>query len=216
MIIKNPILTAVPENRDERADTDHLKPRWYNPDMIGRVRAYVEAGGHILVGFRSFFADENLLIYPDRQPHGLTDVFGIHYSRFTKDAVHEWMDLLEADTAEVLSRYSNPHWDRYASFTRNRFGAGEAWYLGCSAAPDTLKDCLSRAAQAAGISGPALRWPLIIRSRGGLRFIFNYSDEEQTFSCPVGGRDVLSGLRYTNGQVCTLGAWQVLVIGQDS
>ncbi len=27
----NPILTAVPENRDERADTDHLKPRYYNP-----------------------------------------------------------------------------------------------------------------------------------------------------------------------------------------
>jgi len=27
----NPILTAVPENRDERADTDHLKPQYYNP-----------------------------------------------------------------------------------------------------------------------------------------------------------------------------------------
>ena len=27
----NPILTSVPENRDERADTDHLKPRYFNP-----------------------------------------------------------------------------------------------------------------------------------------------------------------------------------------
>ena len=27
----NPILTAVPENRNERADVDHLKPRYYNP-----------------------------------------------------------------------------------------------------------------------------------------------------------------------------------------
>lgn len=29
---ENPILTAVPENRDERADVDHLKPRYYNPE----------------------------------------------------------------------------------------------------------------------------------------------------------------------------------------
>lgn len=28
---ENPILTAVPENHDERADVDHLKPRYYNP-----------------------------------------------------------------------------------------------------------------------------------------------------------------------------------------
>ena len=27
----NPILTAVPENRNERADVDHLKPRYFNP-----------------------------------------------------------------------------------------------------------------------------------------------------------------------------------------
>ena len=28
----NPILSSVPENRDESADTDHLKPRYFNPD----------------------------------------------------------------------------------------------------------------------------------------------------------------------------------------
>ena len=28
----NPILTSVPENHDETADTDHLKPRYYNPE----------------------------------------------------------------------------------------------------------------------------------------------------------------------------------------
>ena len=28
---QNPILTSVAENRNERADTDHLKPRYYNP-----------------------------------------------------------------------------------------------------------------------------------------------------------------------------------------
>lgn len=36
----NPILTAVPENRNERADVDHLKPRYYNPD------SYLQKCGH--------------------------------------------------------------------------------------------------------------------------------------------------------------------------
>ena len=37
---QNPILTAVPENHDERADTDHLKPRYYNPG------SYLQKCGH--------------------------------------------------------------------------------------------------------------------------------------------------------------------------
>ena len=36
----NPILTAVGENRDERGDVDHLKPRYYNP------ASYLQKCGH--------------------------------------------------------------------------------------------------------------------------------------------------------------------------
>lgn len=36
----NPIVTAVPENHDERADTDHLKPHYYNPEN------YLQKCGH--------------------------------------------------------------------------------------------------------------------------------------------------------------------------
>ncbi|MBR3404183.1 MAG: glycoside hydrolase family 43 protein [Firmicutes bacterium] len=36
----NPILTSAPENRDESADTDHLKPRYYNP------KAPLQKAGH--------------------------------------------------------------------------------------------------------------------------------------------------------------------------
>ena len=37
---ENPILTAVPGNRNERADTDHLKVRYYNPE------SYLQKCGH--------------------------------------------------------------------------------------------------------------------------------------------------------------------------
>ena len=36
----NPILTAVTENKNERSDTDHLKPRYYNP------ASYLQKCGH--------------------------------------------------------------------------------------------------------------------------------------------------------------------------
>ncbi len=36
----NPILTSVPENKNERADVDHLKPRYYNP------ASYLQKCGH--------------------------------------------------------------------------------------------------------------------------------------------------------------------------
>ncbi|MBQ9045688.1 MAG: family 43 glycosylhydrolase [Oscillospiraceae bacterium] len=37
---QNPILTSVSDNRNERADTDHLKPRYYNPNR------YLQKCGH--------------------------------------------------------------------------------------------------------------------------------------------------------------------------
>lgn len=51
-----------------------------------------------------------------------------------------------------------------------------------------------------------------IGSRGGLRFVFNYSDTEQAFARPVEGRDVLTGLSYTRGQTCAPGAWQLMAV----
>ena len=36
----NPIITSVPEEHNERADTDHLKTRYYNPD------SYLQKSGH--------------------------------------------------------------------------------------------------------------------------------------------------------------------------
>ncbi|MBQ6582225.1 MAG: beta-galactosidase, partial [Mogibacterium sp.] len=62
-------------------------PELYSADdaIIARVREFVKAGGTVAASIRSFFADENLAIRDDRQPHGLNDVFGMHYSHFTKD-----------------------------------------------------------------------------------------------------------------------------------
>ena len=203
---------------DRETDWSHYKllifPELYSAsdEMIERVKTFAENGGSIFASFRSFFADENLQIRHDRQPHGLTGLFGMHYSRFTRNQDHQWMDLLEPDTAEAIAYYDDPHWSRYASFTRNQLKSGNAWYLGCTVSTDVLKEYLSSAAEAAGLTVPSLHWPVCMRSRGGLTFIFNYSDNAESFSCPVDGTDLLTNTQYKKGKGYTLYPWQAIVL----
>ena len=181
-------------------------------ELIGRLRDFVRGGGRVFASFHSFFADENMTIRHDRQPHGLSDVFGLHYDRFTKNRRHRWMELLEPDTAEVLRCYDDPHWKSYAAFTRNSFGRGTAWYLGCDVETEELKSALGSAAAEAGIAAPDLQWPLVVKQRGELTFILNYSDGQQSFPVPRSGVDVLTGREFPGGADVSLNAWEALVI----
>lgn len=180
--------------------------------VIARVRRFVADGGSVFAGFRSFFADENAKIRCDRQPHGLTDVFGMHYDRFTKNERHRWMELLEPETAEPLCCYDDPHWGRYAAFAYNRFGAGHAWYLGCDAENEGLKASLLQAAETAGIHAPELRFPVVCRRRGRLVFLLNFSDRAQAVSAPVGGTDLLTDRSCAEREDLTLPPWGAAVL----
>lgn len=181
-------------------------------EMIDRVRRFAEAGGSVFASFRSFFADGNLRIRRDRQPHGLTDLFGLHYDRFTKNENHKWMELLEPDAAETLQTYDDAHWGTYAAFTRNRFGKGCAWYLGCDLDNESLKPLLLQAAEGAGIPAPALRWPVVCRQRGRLTFILNFSDHAASVSAPAAGKDLLTDRDCEMGETLTLAPWGAAVL----
>ncbi|MBQ9348323.1 MAG: beta-galactosidase, partial [Oscillibacter sp.] len=188
--------------------------------LIQRVREFTAGGGSVFAGFRSFFADEHLKIRRDRQPHGLTDVFGMHYSRFTKDG-RTWMDLLEPDTAEAVQRYDHPYWSRFASLTLNRFEKGHAWYLGTLPEEAELEEILCRAAEAAGISAPSNRWPIVQReglSGAGKRlaFLLNYSCHQREAVCPFTGRDLLTGISWTAGDFLPVSDWGAAILEEES
>ena len=50
---------------------------------FGRLREFVERGGHLLTTFRTGVADEYLKVFTDRQPHGLTEILGASFHQFT-------------------------------------------------------------------------------------------------------------------------------------
>jgi len=54
-----------------------------NEEVIAALRSYVADGGNLLMTYKSCFADDEIKIYSDAQPHNLTDVFGMTYGEFT-------------------------------------------------------------------------------------------------------------------------------------
>lgn len=212
-------------DRDSTAWFDYdmiVFPQLYSADdgMISRVREYVSGGGTILASFRSFFADENLAIRNDRQPHGLNDVFGMHYSRYTKAADSCWIELLETDTAEAVVMHTGKYWKEYAAVTRNGFGKGHAWYVGKMMDKESLKKYVIRACSDAGIDISGITFPIICReavnSAGDrLHFIFNYSSEAREVKMPVSGFDVLTGETLNEGNSCTINDWGVMIISES-
>ena len=58
---------------------------YVTPEATTRaLRDYVRGGGHLVTTFRTGVADENLQVFTDRQPHGLSDLLGLGTDQFTR------------------------------------------------------------------------------------------------------------------------------------
>lgn len=205
-------------------------------ELINAVRNYAAGGGKVISTFKSFFSDPVLKIYPDTQPHGLTECFGIHYDRFTKPvdvelessvislpeqcAVTDWMELLETPDAEVLCTYSHPAWGGIPAVTRNSFGKGQAVYLGCCFDKDGLTAVLDHLFRKWGIDLPAYRFPVIIRKginqEGRLvTYYLNFSQKEQKVRSASSGTELLQDEPITLGQELRLPPWGVKILESE-
>lgn len=51
--------------------------------VLNRLKEYVKQGGTLVSTFKTGFANENIKVYADDQPHNMTGVFGMHYQQFT-------------------------------------------------------------------------------------------------------------------------------------
>jgi beta-galactosidase len=211
-----------------------LTPALYSaPEQtVRRLRDFVAGGGHLLSTFRTVVADENVEVWHDAAPHGLTDVFGATYNQFstpdgarvafadeaipTTDA-EAVLELLRPTGAEVLASYAHPAWSEYAAVTRNAFGEGEATYLATKVAPETLGALLADAVRRAGL----WEWPqelagsLTVRrgtnGRGRpVTYFLNYSGAPVTVEVPVTG-DVVVGNPIEGGRL-TVGPWDLAVV----
>ena len=193
---------------------------------INRLKNFVENGGTLVSTFKSFVADENVTIYHDRQPHGMTDCFGINYNQFTvpdgtKIAGREcsyFMELLKKEGAETVYFYEDDNWGNYTAVSANCFGKGYAYYIGSYLKKDVLKEVLKKAARHAEIKLSSFEWPVIVRNGVNendkkIHYVLYYSMKEQVIENPYSRvKDILTGQIYEKNAKIPLKPWDVKIL----
>ncbi|PTL71210.1 beta-galactosidase [Rathayibacter caricis DSM 15933] len=189
-------------------------------EQLDWLREYAHAGGHLLLGIRTGYADEEARPRTDRQPARLADAAGVSYDEFSNagDTVvlgraglplpegavaRLWIDGLKPDTGtEVLFDYEHPHFSEWAPATTREHGDGRITVIGTQPDPALgaalLRWAVPRAANdkwIAGCSHPeSVRVtggsPRADRSAGGVRFVHNYSWQAATLVLPVACEDL--------------------------
>lgn len=200
-------------------------------ELLQTARKYVQDGGHILVTFKSAFADENTKVWHDETPHVLGEVCGISYSHFTlpeevrlragemdmSGEAEVFMECLNLEGAKPLVMYDHASFGRYAAITRNMYGSGAATYLGCGLSRENLKKLVCDTAANAGIPIPDLQFPVIVRSgvnQDGrtVRYYMNFSGESQAATCVESGIDLLAEEPVHEAQPMQLAPWGLVVV----
>ncbi|MDO5538905.1 MAG: beta-galactosidase [Eubacteriales bacterium] len=201
--------------------------------LIDSLSSYTEKGGKLIATFKSFFSDKLLKIYHDAQPHKMTECFGLTYDRFTKPVdvtlvsetvvfpshctVTDWMELLQPDGAEVLCTYDHPAWGSIPAVTRNRFGKGDAVYLGCCFDSKGLEALLCHLFTNWHFTLPSCRFPVIIREginpQGKhITYCLNFSGEKQVVPSHPAGRELISETSVFEDEALTLEPWNFAII----
>jgi len=209
-------------------------------ELLHRLNAYAAGGGRVVYTFKSGFADECLKVRMSVQPGIIGEACGIGYSLFVEPGgaafkgepfgvgrdehgIESWMELIQPTTAEVLAYYDHPYWGGYAAITRNRYGEGIAYYIGCMAGEAVMAGLLEQAVKEAGLWGKdqELRFPLIVKSgvnRHGraIRYVMNYSGEAAAFDYPhADAVELLSGRTVRTGERVTAEPWGVLILEEQ-
>ena len=202
-------------------------------EVLSVISEYVKGGGNVFATFKTGFSDENIKVWHDKTPHGLSECFGISYSTFTvpdgkvslSKEYYEadmkpviFMELLEANGAGVLSRYEASGWGEYAAVTENLYGKGRAFYLGCMLEGEALKRIISDVVKKVGIPCPETEFPVIIRKGTNdfgreIVYYLNYSEKEAVVShAPGNGKDLITDKDVTAGEALSIGAWDLKII----
>lgn len=209
-------------------------------ELLIRLKQYVENGGTLIASFKTAFANENVKVSHQVQPHILSNCFGVYYDQFTfpknvgltgevipektdqkgnaHPAANVFMELLVSEGAEVLASYEHYNWKDYAAITRNHYGKGQAVYIGCMTDEETLKSVYKAVLPEAGVEIPEYHYPIIVRK--GLNdlgktvcYFLNYSGMELEMPYDYkNGIELLENTAVENGTALQMPAWGVKIV----
>ena len=233
---------VFPDTADLSAYKVLVVPSLYIADdaLLQRIAEFVRKGGHVVMGFKSGFANENAAVRWTMAPGPLRQVLGFHYQEFSNLAqplalkgdpfqagddnkVRHWAEFLQLDTAKALAWYDHPFFGRWPAITANQFGAGKAVYEGTYLSDKLQKAVLQSVLQEKGLIGPDQQLPSHIQARTGvnrfgktIRYYFNYSGNPATFTYRhKTGTDLLTSRAVKGDEAVTLAPWDLAIVEEN-
>ena len=207
--------------------------------LLQKISDYVKSGGHVLMCFKSGFANENSAVHSERAPGPLREATGISYQEFSnlekplalkgdpfkagdENKVMYWAEFLQLEHAKPLAYYEHPFFGRWPAITRNQFGSGTLTYEGTYLSDTLQQDIVRDALADADVETPAALPSHLIEKSGvngngkTLHYFLNYSSSPQTFTYHQhAGMDLLTSKRIDTSQSIDLAPWDLVIIEEN-
>ncbi|HMD85496.1 MAG TPA: beta-galactosidase [Terriglobia bacterium] len=208
--------------------------------LLERIADYVKRGGHVVMTFKSGFANEDSAVRWVRAPGPLREAAGFSYQEFSNlerplplksdpfhagdaNKVSYWAELLMPEHAQARAWYDHPFFGRWPAITENHYGTGTLLYEGTYLSDTLQTRVLAEVLREVGIAGPDQQLPAAIRVRHGVNrlgkrvhYYFNYSSEPKSFAYSYGsGKDLLTGTAIVHGQQVNLRPWDVAIMEEE-
>ncbi|MFD5276232.1 beta-galactosidase [Pseudarthrobacter sp. NPDC058362] len=176
-------------------------------DEASALEMYVRGGGHAVVTYFSGIVDENEKVLTGGYPGAFRNLLGIRSDEFyplppgqtlaldNGSTASLWTEATRLEGAEARASFREGHLAGTPAVTRNRYGAGTAWYIGTALDPAGMREVVAEAVGESGIS--VLDSPqgleVVVRSSTdeGYVFLINHSDEEHKYA--VHGHELITG-----------------------
>lgn len=206
-------------------------------DLLEKISQYVKNGGHVIMQFKSGFADENTMVRPILAPGPLREATGFYYQEFgnidelklkdnpfnvseENNNVQTWMEYIIPETAKPLAFYDHKYFEKYPAITINNYGDGTLLYEGAMVSDAIQEKIIRQELERAGLMTPdqELLWPLITKSGKNeagntIRYYYNYSSEPVSFVYPYSqGTELISEKKIENNENLTIEPWDLLII----
>jgi beta-galactosidase len=230
----------------ETADFSQYKllivPALYISDdaLLQKISDYVKNGGHVVMTFKSGFANENTAVRWVRAPGPLRDAAGFSYQEFSnlekplalkgdpfntgaENKVSYWAEFLMPEHAKALAYYDHPFFGKWPAITENNFGAGTLLYEGTYLSDALQMAVLKTELGKIGLATADQQLPNAVHVQHGvnrlgkrIHYYFNYSGKDTHFPYTYGaGTNLLSGKAVAAQAGLTLGPWDLAIIEEQ-
>jgi beta-galactosidase len=205
--------------------------------LLQRISDYVKAGGHVVMTFKSGFANEDSAVRWVRAPGPLRQAAGFNYQEFSSlehplalkgdpfhagadNQVKHWAEFLQLEHAKPIAFYDHPFFGKWPAITENQFGSGTLLYEGTYLSDKLQTAILRSELEKAALTCQDQQMPPSIHVTHGvnrqgkrIHYYFNYSATEVKASYAYGsGTNLLDGKPVAKAAELTIGPWDLAIV----